>query len=1252
MLRYVKKSIENHFAVSKKMQIRHEARTNRLIYGARRCAHKLDNEDRSHEISGFFCFLRNIRLNCQVHSLRLLVLFITILLALPLLEVIPIKSTVVAIAPARLSPAGSQYCLQARSLQRSVLQNGTAELKQGDEVKREINSGETHKFSVGLTAGQYAKLVVEWQGIDLKAAIIKPDGKRLTEFETQVVAPGPSSVSIIAEQPGSYSIEIYPAKKLSVTGSYEVKLEIVRPLTSEDENRFLAEKTLAEAQHQKSKETTVVKYEQALRLWRDAGDPFGEANTLRSLANMHQTERELQKAENYYNLALALRRKINDRRGEAYTLMDIGGAYEVLNSSEKALEYYKQALQQFQEIADRRGQASANYSIGFAYALTGKMRESLKFYEIALEIQRAEKDRLAEARTLNSMGGAYGVLGDTDIALLLYEQAAPIWKELNDRYREAVTINNIGLIYDDWGDWQNARENYDAGLSTLKSLLNNDWKTCGTEADAQALRVCSAAASVLDNIGELYNSLGDPQSALLKFHESWPVRQGLKQPRGQGSTLSRICYATFLQGKPKEALGYCEQALPFHKTADDFRRLAYTSTIMGMIHVVLNEPQKAFDYYKQALKLQEDAGERRVQAITLDKMGDVYALVGDSKNAFDSYNQALRLWREVKDQDGETITLYNIARAKRDRGDLNEARKMIEQAIRITESLRVNVTGQRLRTYYFATKLNLYELDIDLKMRLHKAGNSGDLVASALEANERARARSLLDILAEGRIEAKGSVDQALKELLNKRLAIQRRLNVKAVAQTNLLNGKHTGEQAAASAKEIAELTTEYDEIEAQIRKKSPRYVTLTNPKILSAKEVQQQLLDDQTLLLEYALGVERSYLWAVTPTEIKGFELPKGAEIEEAARRFKKVLVAAQKLPGETAQQYLARMREADAQYRQQAVNLGQMLLGPVAGELGKKRLIIVAEGELQAIPFGALSKPLSVAGEKSAQAAEPAALNEVTPLITEHEIVGLPSASTLALIREGERLRKPPPKTVAVLADPVFERDDPRLQTALKAKLSEGAPSSRLGFLGQVLRDFGPGLPRLFSSRQEAKAIIAAAPAGTGMEALDFTANRATATNPLLGQYRIVHFATHGILNDEYPELSGIVLSLYDDRGRPQEDGFLRLHDIYNLNLPVDLVVLSACRTGLGKNIRGEGLIGLTRGFMYAGASRIVASLWKVDDEATAELMKRFYGYMLKDGRSPAAALRQAQLSMREQKRWHDPYFWAGFILQGEWK
>jgi CHAT domain-containing protein len=196
------------------------------------------------------------------------------------------------------------------------------------------------------------------------------------------------------------------------------------------------------------------------------------------------------------------------------------------------------------------------------------------------------------------------------------------------------------------------------------------------------------------------------------------------------------------------------------------------------------------------------------------------------------------------------------------------------------------------------------------------------------------------------------------------------------------------------------------------------------------------------------------------------------------------------------------------------------------------------------------------------------------------------------------------------------------------------------------------GAGFSRLLYSRTEAGKILAlVGDAQQRLAALDFAANRETATGAEIAKYRYLHFATHGLLNESHPELSGIVLSLVDEQGQPR-DGFLKLSEIYNLKLSADLVVLSACQTALGKQVKAEGIIGLTRGFMYAGAPRVVASLWKVQDDATAELMANFYRAMLREGKRPAEAMRVAQVAMLNKRNWRSPFYWAAFVLQGDWQ
>jgi CHAT domain-containing protein len=313
----------------------------------------------------------------------------------------------------------------------------------------------------------------------------------------------------------------------------------------------------------------------------------------------------------------------------------------------------------------------------------------------------------------------------------------------------------------------------------------------------------------------------------------------------------------------------------------------------------------------------------------------------------------------------------------------------------------------------------------------------------------------------------------------------------------------------------------------------------------------------------------------------------------------------------------------------------------------------VVVADGALQYVPFAAL--PVPAAGKRHA--------GTLLPLIAENEVVTAPSASAIAVLRRELDGRTPAPKMVAVIADPVYDRSDPRISAAGNPAATYRAASANAGersvsyALERSWNDVtfangnGGKISRLPFSRREAAAIIAAAPHGSSFEALGFRANRATVTSARLAEYRYIHFATHGILDSRTPAFSGLVFSLVDEKGRP-EDGFLRLWDIYNLHLPAELVVLSSCQTGLGKEIAGEGLVGLTRGFFYAGAARVIASLWKVDDLATAELMARLYSSMLHKGLSPAAALRSAQVAIWKQKRWEgDPYFWAAFQLQGEW-
>jgi CHAT domain-containing protein len=425
--------------------------------------------------------------------------------------------------------------------------------------------------------------------------------------------------------------------------------------------------------------------------------------------------------------------------------------------------------------------------------------------------------------------------------------------------------------------------------------------------------------------------------------------------------------------------------------------------------------------------------------------------------------------------------------------------------------------------------------------------------------------------------------------------------------------------------------------------------------------------IDGGTLLLEYMLGEHSSVFWAVTSDSVKQYELPGRAVIEKAAQRVTELLTARLPRDNETNLDAFKRAARSRSQFTAAAVELSQMILGPVAYDLGRKRLLIVADGALHFIPFAALPNPRTDDQMKSRMVGQrraanrrdrPSAISDrhcPNPLILDHEIVYLPSASVLGMLQRRRQTRPVAEKLLALLADPVFERDDPRFNPKLTGETAAQQPdisTLRSAVTVSTIPGMQGGLTRLRFARQEADHILAAlstAERETSLAAFNFAACLELALSTELGRYRYLHFATHGFLDNERPELSGVALSLLDRDGR-DKDGFLRLVEIYNLRLAAELVTLSACETGLGKQVSGEGIVGLTHGFLHAGASRVLVSLWKVDDRASARLMGRVYEGIFREKLSPAAALRKAQLSLRQDPATSDPFFWAAFVLHGE--
>jgi CHAT domain-containing protein len=935
-------------------------------------------------------------------------------------------------------------------------------------------------------------------------------------------------------------------------------------------------------------------YNQALEIQKADGNKAGVVEILQGLGALHAASNENQKALETYNQALEIQKSgVGNVSDRVLTLIGIAGSYQGLTDYPKAIATYNQAIALQQEAGNRLAEAEILNQLSFAYDQTGEKQKALEVLNKALSLQTATGDRSREAFTLGNIAGIYNSMGEYQQALDAHNRALSLRRAVKDRPGEGVSLNDIAQVYSSLGDYQQSIDSYNSALVIFRSIGDRVQE-----------------GQTLDNIASVYRSLKDYRKALDYYNQALTVRRAAGDRFRELATLTGVIRAyESLKDYPK-ALETANTALTLARAQQSPFAEASALALTGRVYLASGDYPKALDASKAALKTWQQLGIRVAAAPTLDNIGKTYNAQGNYPSAIASYNQALALWRSLGAKADEAESLYNIAISERARGNLPQSQIQIKAAIAVVEGLRTKIASKELRSKYFASVQRYYEFYTDLLMQWHKQEPKAGHNAEALQVSDRARARSLLEILTEANADIRKGV---APQLLAKERDLQAKLDIAETQRVKILGENPTPAQATAADKQVSALLKQYQDLQAQIRTTSPQYAALTQPQALTLAQI-QKLLDPDTVLLEYSLGEKRSYLWAVTANSLDSYELPPQQEIETIAKQYYQLVT--DKRPG-LKKQSLAKT----------ATNLSNILLKPVAGQIGKKRLVVVGDGALQYIPFAALP------------------VNN-TPLLIEHEIVSLPSASTIDVLRRELTGRKPAPKTVAILADPVFTKDDARVKTATSIPASD-----KNSLLQRSANQSGVSFARLPGTRQEAEQILALVPAKETSQTFDFAADRAAVTSPNLSQYKIIHFATHGILNSLNPELSGVVLSLVNVKGEPQ-NGFLRLNEIFNLNLPAELVVLSACQTGLGEEVRGEGVVGLTRGFMYAGAPRVVVSLWSVDDAATAELMTRFYTGMLKKGLKPAAALRAAQIEVWKQDKWKSPYYWAAFELQGEWR
>jgi CHAT domain-containing protein len=1110
---------------------------------------------------------------------------------------------------------------RAHTLPVENLDNPAPELHLSQPLTQSLSASSPLYYWFHAERDSVFKLSVEQRDMKLRVTVVQPDGITLLERLTPISAA--TSIVAVTNLAGTYSVSVTPRQVDERSRRFSICLEGIGP-RNPHRAAELSASTALEAGDRLSSQWTLssldealVQYRHAENEWRRAGDPEAASSALVRQGDVHAIRGQYKSALSSYQAALQLvsggsrvERKIdilNAMAALALGFLDL----------EEAKKDAKAANDLSISISYDEGRGRALTAMGGVEFYRAHSAAAQSYLDRAKSIWASTPDRQSEVFTLLHLSYISSSKSEHASTYEYLTRALGIAKSIDDEYAQASAVLNIGNYYVRVNEMAQARDSFNASLNLVAKM-----------------GAANLEAIVLDDFGYYLENLGDPSSYAL-YKRAALLLQAAEHPLMHAYVLNDLSRAAIANGKAAEALRYAETehrlALGLHEglmISQSLRDTGEAYMAAGNVNLALKHFTDGLDPKLLGANSAQRANTKIEIARALERLGRV-------PEALDTYREAASLSHSIASMRAEADARYHIARLETAEGRLDSALPEIEQSVSLVESLRTKVSADDTRILWFASFHSIYTLYIDVLMQLSSQKGDCAMARQGFRIAEQSIARSFVELL------HGAQVDQGDSQDLVREDASVRRLLAEKKAEENRLLGASIGTETVHKvASEISDLHDRAVEIESQIQGNNPEYFQMQIDPL--AVDKVQSLIGDEDIVLEYSLGSNHSYLWTISKKGFSSYALPPEGEIETVVRRFRRAVVSPGLMPGRE-----MRPSKGDKENEESlALELGRILLAPVPDLDRFKRIVVVADGALQYLPFGVLiTKP-----RRHDSAAE------MERLADDHEITNLPSMTALSVLRSRRNLNEPPTRGLLLFADPVFESDDPRIERIEPANYKSPQRSSSAnkevamgaeGYGSNTARHF----PRLPGSRQEAAAIAEIAPRQSAEILLGFDANRSRAEKPDLQKYRFIHFATHSVFDDEHPESSGVILSLFNRDGSP-EDGYLRLRDIYGLKLSADVVVLSACDTALGKNIKGEGIVGLTRGFMYAGAPRVVATLWRVDDEATSEFMKRFYMGIFQKQESPVAALQEAQFEMRKQTRWRSPYYWGGFVIEGEWR
>ena len=1081
-------------------------------------------------------------------------------------------------------------------------------IREGQTLTATQRAEEPVTYLFEAQAGATYLIEVDQLGLDFIVTVEFPDGTKQS-YNSPLKRDEREFVLLEKTKPGAHQITLFSEELTNASGDHRLR---VSPLQVNEENeellmgwRLMTAGAAANTAHTGA-ESAHRSYAEAAVVWQQLGWTRRQAQALFSVAMI-----------NYWDLY--------DWTTSADGALQVAHLYETIDlPSLKAAATFLRALALL-ERSNEQGDGDSRRQFSVALAL---FDESKTTYE-------NKTNRYMVAHIENNIGLTHFSKGELDDARIHWHESTGIFAELGEWREEAQVRQNLAVI-------DIERGYSDRAIVRLQTIID----ALPPEKDPEF------RAIVLDNLGAAHREFGNSDEALQAFSTALGLHRESGDRHGEGWSLRGIGTTYYVLGELELAESYLTDALNVAKEVKDGRTEAGILTNLGNIQYLKANHSSALELHNDAVKLTQSASDRASRLVLVSKdlialgryreasqhannalrlaesssspvsradalqeLGRSYGYLGKPQLARDSLTRALTIYETLGLEGGQADSLHALSVIKHQAGDFDAALQDGEKALKLLESLRARVAAPDLRAFYSSTRRRYYDTHVRVLIDAYEysSHSNSTYLEEALTTSERARARMTMDLLAESSVHLRKGIDA---KLFQKQQNLLRELSALRHQRDSLVpdpTADVASEALQSTLRKMVATENELNLLETEFRKNSTEYAAFTSPTTLSANEI-QVLLDPNTTLLQYSLGDRESFVWIVTNSSLRMVRLASREKIEATVRRTFLALNSFD--PSRARRSQKASLQE-----------LAGLILTPVSKFLTGEKILISAVDVLQYVPFSLL--PVDGGG---------------TPLLMSHEIINVPSVSVVERLRSREG-DKEPGRTLAIFADPVFDRADSRLT---KTSHSRTHPQTARNEL--LSRSSGENLGRLVASGTEAHAIGRLVPPTNRMIATGFESSIERLQSLELSDYRFLHFATHGLVDTDYPALSALALSFFDETGA-KRDGYLRLNDIYNLKLNADLVVLSACNTALGREIRGEALVGLSQGFIYSGARSLVLTLWQVPDRATSELMVLLYENMLLGSLTPSAALRKAQLSIRSERRWSDPYFWGSFVLFGDW-